>query len=40
MPTDALVVTLFVVAVISIFSLAIAWGERQTESGRRESHPR
>jgi hypothetical protein len=39
MPTDTIVVTLFVTAVITVFALAIAWGERQTE-GHRHGTPR
>lgn len=39
MPTETIIVTAFVAGVIAIFSLALAYGERQTESHRREHPP-
>ena len=39
MPTDTIIVTAFVAGVIAIFSLALVYGERQTESRRREHPP-
>ena len=38
MPTETIVVAGFVAGVITIFSLAIAYGQRQTTAYRRE-HP-
>jgi hypothetical protein len=38
MPTETIIVTAFVAGVIAIFSLALVYGERQTE-GRRREHP-
>lgn len=34
MPTDALLVTMAVVAVFVAFALALAWADRQTNAGR------
>jgi hypothetical protein len=39
MPTETIIVTAFVAGVIAIFSLALVYGERQTESRRREHPP-
>jgi hypothetical protein len=36
MPTETIIVTAFVAGVIAIFSLALAYCERQTESHRHE----
>ena len=38
MPTETIIVAGFVVAVITILSLTIAYGQRQTTAYRRE-HP-
>jgi hypothetical protein len=38
MPTETIIVTAFVVGTITILSLAIAYGQRQTTAYRRE-HP-
>lgn len=38
MPTETIIVTAFVVGVITILSLAIAYGQRQTTAYRRK-HP-
>jgi hypothetical protein len=38
MPTEAIIVTAFVAGVITIFSLALAYGQRQTTAYFRE-HP-
>lgn len=38
MPTEAIIVTALVAGVITIFSLAIAYGQSQTTAYRRE-HP-
>ena len=35
MPTETIIVTAFVTAVIGIFALTLAWAERQTEAHRR-----
>jgi hypothetical protein len=37
MPTDALLVTIIVVAIFVVFAGALAWADRQTSSGRLDS---
>jgi hypothetical protein len=37
MPTDALLVTIAVVAVFVTFAAALAWADRQTSAGRSDS---
>ncbi|SEM32523.1 hypothetical protein [Bradyrhizobium sp. OK095] len=37
MPTDALLVTIIVVAIFVVFAGALAWADRQTSSGRPDS---
>lgn len=38
MPTDALLVTIAVVAVFIVFAGALAWADRQTSAGRIDSY--
>jgi hypothetical protein len=38
MPTETIIVTAFVAGVITVFSLALVYGQRQTTAYRRE-HP-
>jgi len=40
MPTDALLVTMAVVAVFVAFAWALAWADRQTSAGRHGSSPK
>ncbi|WP_283813188.1 hypothetical protein [Bradyrhizobium manausense] len=37
MPIDALLVTVAVVAMFVTFAVALAWADRQTSAGRRDS---
>jgi len=37
MPTDALLVTIAVLAVFVAFAVALAWADRQTSAGRPDS---
>ncbi|WP_256380026.1 MULTISPECIES: hypothetical protein [Bradyrhizobium] len=37
MPTDALLVTIAVVAVFAVFSAALAWADRQASTARPDS---
>jgi hypothetical protein len=37
MPTDALLVTITVVAIFVAFAAALAWADRQTSTGRLDS---
>lgn len=37
MPTDALLVTIAVVAVFVVFAGVLAWADRQTSAGRLDS---
>ncbi len=37
MPTDALLVTIAVVAIFVAFAAALAWADRQTSAGRLNS---
>lgn len=40
MPTDALLVTIIVVAIFVIFAGALAWADRQTSTGRLDTDAR
>ena len=40
MPTDALLVTIIVVAIFVVFAAALAWADRQTSAGRLDSDAR
>lgn len=37
MPTDALLVSVVVVAIFVAFAVALAWADRQTSAGRLDS---
>lgn len=40
MPTDALLVTIIVVAIFVVFAAALAWADRQTSTGRLDTDAR